>query len=116
MRRHRTANLRLFANHHTLQTPRILKPQAARHSCGTHLPPTPRTLIIQQRLERLTQPMQIVPNLVDGTLLGLGEVTLGVEGVLLEEEAHLVAAGQEVLVADVLGRGARGEARHGVVG
>lgn len=46
--------------------------------------------------------MQVVANLVDGTLLGLDEVASGGrEGVLFEEEADLIPRRQEVVVAHV---------------
>lgn len=66
--------------------------------------------------------VEVMANLIDGFLFRLDERTaLRVKGVFLEEEAHLVAGGEEVLVADVLGVSgvaisvcACREARHGV--
>lgn len=61
--------------------------------------------------------MQVVADLVDGALLGLGQVALSIKGVLLEKEADLVAAGEEVVVADMVVAvvAAGGEAGHGVI-
>lgn len=47
--------------------------------------------------------MEIVSNLINGSFLGLGEVALGVKGVLLEKEADFVARGEEIVVAHVIG-------------
>ena len=61
--------------------------------------------------------MQVVSNLVDCFFFGLGEVSRGgVEGGFLEEKADLVAAGEEVVVADVGGGFAGGELGQGVRG
>ena len=63
------------------------------------------------------QLVEVVADFVDGAVFGLGEVSgRGGEGVLFEEEAHFVAAGEEVVVAYVGGLFAGGEFGHGVVG
>lgn len=60
--------------------------------------------------------MEEMADLVDSLLLGLDQITMGAEGVLLEEEADLVARGEEVVVANVLAGGAGAELGHGVRG
>lgn len=57
-------------------------------------------------------------DLVNGLFLGARELCVRVKGVFLEEEADLVARGEEVVIADVFGGWALagGEAREGVVG
>ena len=62
--------------------------------------------------------MEVVAYLVDGLVFGLGEVARRVEGVFFEEEADLVAGGEEVVVADVVvaGFAACAEFGHGVGG
>ena len=57
--------------------------------------------------------MQIVPDLVYRLLLRLLELARPGKGVFFKEEADLVAGGQEVVVADVVGV-VGGESREGV--
>ena len=125
MRRHGTADFGLLANDHALQTPRIPESQTPGHAGGADfltLRPLRITsgillarIILKQSPERLTQPMKVVANLVDSLLLGFDQPAVRPESVLLEEEADLVAAREEVVIADVLGCGAGGEAGHGMI-
>lgn len=56
--------------------------------------------------------MQVVPDFIDSFFFRFGEFAgRRVEGGFFEEEADLVAAGEEVLVADVSGGFAGGEFR-----
>lgn len=61
--------------------------------------------------------MQIVTNLVDSPLLGFGQIPLAIESILLKEKTDLVAASQEVVVANVVMAvvATSGEAGHGVI-
>lgn len=99
---HGAANFGLFADDHALQTPRIPEPKGGRDGGRTHQD-VGVVVAGQEAGERRAQRVQVVADLVDGALLGLGEVAAGVKGVLLEKEAHLVARGEEVVVADVVG-------------
>lgn len=98
---HGAANLGLLADYHALETSRVLEPQAGGYR-GRLDQDVGLLIAGQQACERRAQGVQIVADLVDGALLGLGEVAVSVKGVLLKEEADLVARGEEVVVADVV--------------
>lgn len=124
VRGHGAADLGLLADDHALQAPGVAEPQRARDRRRVALlaaPARPRAQQVrvprgvQQRGERRRQRVQGVPDLVDGARLGLGQPAPRVEGVLLEEEPHLVARRQEVVVPHVRGLLARAEPRHRVV-
>lgn len=105
MRRHPTANLRLLANDHTLQHPRIAEAELFRYSGVQGCEGS--------GAEGRGQGVQVVAYLVDGAFLGFGELALGVrvcgcgwwggESIFFEEEADLVAGCEKVAVADVGG-------------
>lgn len=98
------AYLGLLADDHTLQTTRVLEAQALGDSGRTGGGGGGGIIItIQQTGKRWAEGMQVVTDLVDGAFLGFGQVPVTVKGVLLEEEADLVAAGEEIVVADVVG-------------
>ena len=122
VRGHGAADLRLLAYDHALKASRVAVAQRARdgrrarpHARRRRRLGRPRRP--EQRCERRAERVQVVADLVDGARLGLGQVAPVVEGVLLEEEADLVAAGQEVVVAHVVLAvlAARAELGHRVV-
>ena len=109
MRRHPPSDLRLFADNHALQHPRVFEPHRSRY--------LPMQRCEGRSAERRAQFVQVMPYLVDGAVLGLRQFSGGGgEGVLFEEEAHFVAAREEVVVADVRVFFSGREFRHGVVG
>ncbi len=94
MRWHRAPNLRLLANHHALQHPRIPEPERVRN---VHVQGYERR-IAERRRERV----QVMTDFVDGAFFGFDEGVGGrVEGVFFEEETDFVTRGEEVVVADV---------------
>lgn len=114
MRFHPAPDLRLLADDHALQHPRIFETEAPRYG---------RVAWSQGRVpEGGVEFVQVVPDLVDGAMFGLEELVGGrVEGVFFEEKADFVAGGEEVIVADVGGAVfvvvvgvAGGEFGHGV--
>lgn len=131
VRGHGAADLGLLADDHGLQAARVAEAEGARDGGGVRLEAAggdaagARAGALQVRVQGRVeegreggrQPVQVVPDLVDGARLGLEEpAVVGGEGVLLEEEADLVARGEEVVVAHVVRLLARAEPRHGVVG
>lgn len=130
VRGHGAADLGLLADDHGLQAAGVAEAEGARDGRGVRLEAAgghatrARAGALQVRVqrrveqgrERRRQGVQVVPDLVDGARLGLEELARGREGVLLEEEADLVARGEEVIVAYVVRLLARAELRHGVVG
>ena len=116
VRRHPPSDLGLLANDHALQ------------DAGVPEPDRPRDLRVQGSegggAEGRGEFVQVVADFVDGEVFGFGELrgTVagggGGEGVLFEEEADLVAAGEEVVVphVGVVVVFPGGEFGHGVVG
>ena len=108
MRQHACSNLRLFADDHALEDTWI----SESHRFG-YLP--------MQRCECgfaewRGQLVEVVSYFVYGAVLWLGQFSGGGECVFLEEETDFVAAGEEVVVADVRGVFSSGKFGHGVVG
>lgn len=116
VRRHGGPNLGLLADDHALEAPGVPVAQGAGDVGGAELAGVAeRRAVVDEARKGPGVGVQAVADLVDGLGRRLGQGAGGVEGVLLKEEADLVARREEVLVADVVGRFARGEARERVV-
>ena len=108
MRRHPAPDRRLFANYHALEHPWISKAHRFGHlsvegcECGF--------------AKWWRQFVEVVSYFVYGAVLWLGQLSRAREGVFFEEEPDLVAAGEEVVVADVSVVLAGGKSGHRVVG
>lgn len=117
MRGHRAPDLRLFADDHALQQAGVVESELG-GDLGVELAGAAG---VGDGGEGRDVGVQRVADLVDGSFFGAGQHgRVRGEGVFFEEEAHLVAGGQEVRVPDVGGGGggrgrAGGEFGHRVV-
>lgn len=80
VRRHGAADLGLLADDHALEAARVREPEAARDGGGVCCS-SRGSARLEEAGEGRAERVQVVADLVDGALLGLGEVAGGVEGV-----------------------------------